>query len=367
MVNLQDSAIWIPNIMKISPPVLKVNLGNIKHNWQQYNNFCSGDVDAVIKANAYSIGSEQIYNTLIDAGCKRFWVATVKEAITLRKVNSNPEISVLEGIANNNINLYKKYNLQGVINTPEQLEIWKQNNDLNVWIHIDTGMNRLGISHNKAIEILKDIPKPIGYVSHLSSSTELDNPFNKIQVDRFEKIIEQLPKAYTSMYNSNGVIGKSFNQKHFARIGIGLYAIINSEFNLKPVLELSASIIKIDIIEKGEPIGYNSTFIADKKTKIAVVNIGYGDGFNANMSNKGYLYHNKLRFPVLGLVSMDVIIIDITDNNDFKTGDEITIFSSCKYNEKTDIIDIIEMSNICNVSPHNIITNCRGRVIKKYI
>ena len=353
--------------MKISPPVLKINLNNIKHNWQQYNKFCNSDVDAVIKANAYSLGAEKIYSTLIDAGCKRFWVATIEEAITLRKVNSKPEIAVLEGIASNNIDLYKKHNLQGVVNTPEQLELWKKNQDLSVWIHIDTGMNRLGISHNKAIDVLKDTPKPFGYLSHLASSTELDNPFNKTQVDRFEKIVKQLPKANTSMYNSHGVVGKSFNQKHSIRLGVGLYGIINSEFNLKPVLELSASVTKIDTIEKGEPIGYNSTFVADKKTKIASVNIGYGDGFNVNMSNKGYLYHNKQRFPVLGLVSMDVIMIDITGNNDLKVGDKITIFNSCKYDDKAGIIDIIEMSNICNVSAHNIITNCRGRVIKKYI
>ncbi|MGB1361006.1 MAG: alanine racemase [Alphaproteobacteria bacterium] len=351
----------------INPPVLTINLENIKHNWKVYNEKCLGGAGAVIKANAYSLGAVQIYKSLIEAGCDNFWVATIEEGVELKKVNNEPNVSVLEGLSENNIELYKQYNLKGVINTVEQLALWKANPDIKSWIHIDTGMNRLGIAFDKVDDVLSDIDTPYGYLTHLASSEDFDNPFNQTQVDRFEQAVAKLPEAKTSLFDSNGVANKVFNTKHQARIGIGLYGLLYTDLDLKPVLELSASVTKIDTIGKGATIGYNSTYVAEKDTTIAAVNIGYADGFNVNMSNRGFLYHGGNRIPVVGRVSMDTIMIDISNHNNFKVGDRINIFSSCNLVDDTDIIDLLEMASICNVSPHNSVTNCRGRVVKKYV
>ena len=351
----------------INPPCLHIDLENLKHNWKIYNDYCDGGATAVVKANAYSVGAEQIFESLVEAGCNDFWVATIAEAIPLRKVNKSANISVLEGLSSNNIDTYKKLNLVGVVNTPQQLQMWKDNPEIPVWIHIDTGMNRLGIAFDKALEILDGIDTPYGYMSHFASSEEFDNPFNRVQLKRFEDVVEKLPPAKTSIYNSNGVVRPSFDKKHQARVGIGLYGLLYCDLDLKPVLKLTATITKIDTLEKGATVGYNSTYVAEKTVKIAAVNIGYADGFNVNMSNTGYLYHEKQKYLVIGRVSMDTIVIDISHNNDFKVGDEITVFSSSTTSDDTDTIDLIEMADICNVSPHNSITNCRGRVLKNYI
>ena len=178
-------------------PILSVNLSAISNNWNEYKNIVNNGVcvSAVLKANAYGLGWEKVFNQLYENGCNYFWVATISEALKIRKINKNVDIAVLEGISTDTVKYYTDNNITAVINHESQLQIWQKQENLNTWIHIDTGMNRLGISCKNAGKILNGIKKPYGYMTHLIESEIGNSNKNQQQLDIFNRIVDNLPPA----------------------------------------------------------------------------------------------------------------------------------------------------------------------------
>ena len=345
--------------------ILNIHTKNLINNYKYFIKKKKNLIVApTIKANSYGLGDLKIFNLLYTYGCKHFFVATLEEGIKLRKLKKNVIIYVLNGIQNHNIQLFSKNKLIPIINTNNELKkIIKSN--IKFGIHIDTGINRLGIDY-------RDIPNYIYsnnniniLISHLASADEINNNYNSIQKNRFIDTINKFKNKNIiySLSNSNGSeLSKSY-LFDMIRPGIALYGGNNDtkslKKNIKPVIKLKGKILQIKKLKNKEFVGYNQTFKTNKETKIAIISAGYADGIPRKLSNKGEVYYKNDKFKIIGRISMDSLTIDI---------------SKSKYNLKEGMyIDFINFTygiesfaKQCHTISNEIITSIGQRVKRFY-
>ncbi len=355
--------------MKYSTPSLDINLDAVKHNYNLIKKYCkNSEVCGTVKASSYGLGGHnKIVNKLIKSGCKRFFVANINEGINIRKKFKSIIINVLNGLNKNEEKIFRTYNLTPVINSVTQLKKWlKFNKNKNkLIIHFDTGMCRLGIQEDKIKEVLKlkkelDQYKEVIIMSHLACSSDKRDKYNETQRLKFEKIKRKLPGYKYSLAASGGIfLGKKYHYD-LVRPGINLYGG-NKNFNKKimHVVSLRSPVIQINNLKKGETAGYSRTFKAKKNTVTATIPMGYADGIGIRLSNKGFVHFNGKKLPMIGRVSMDLIIIDITKlKNKIKEGDFVTIYD----NKFT----IDNFANLTGTIPYRIITCISKRYLRNY-
>ena len=303
--------------------ILEINTKNLIYNYKHLSKIAKNSICAsTIKANAYGIGDLQILEILYENNCRHFFVATLDEAIKIRKKRKNIYIYVLNGLECNDINIFIKKDIIPIINSIEDLFLIIKNDISNkkikYGIHIDTGLNRLGININELKKINVSKLDLVILISHLASADEKKNLYNKVQNLNFQNSFKYFKKTkYKSLSNSMGLLlGKEYFFD-MVRPGISLYG---GHFNtrmkriIKPVICLKAKILQIKEINKDEFIGYNQTVKTKKKIKVAILGIGYADGINRILSNKGNVFLKDKIFKIIGRVSMDTITIDITKN-----------------------------------------------------
>ena len=315
-------------------PVLRVDLGTLKSNYKKLSEYVSKNtkVAASVKADAYGLGAGRVSRALYGAGCRTYFVATAGEGKIVREaIGDNASIYVLNGPAPRDLTLYFGSDLKPVINSLAQASIWSGAIE-NVKrppfcaIHIDTGMNRLGftiedvekLTHNKR---LLELLSPDLVMSHLACAPDKNDDYNPKQLKLFQTSAAKLPFLPMSLANTAGIyLGLKY---HFqlVRPGIGLYGGIATEDAKQevsePVVSLMAPVLQIRELKSGDRLGYDSTFIASRDTKIAIVGAGYGDGIPVSFSSKpdgpaGFATLQKRRVPVLGRVSMDLTALDIS-------------------------------------------------------
>ena len=345
-------------------PILKINTKNIIHNYKFFKKLKKNLIVApTVKANAYGLGDEYIYKLFIKLKCKHFFVATLEEGIKLNKINSDVYIYILNGIQDYNLKLFSK-NLIPIINSNDEYEIINKTN-LKFGIHIDSGINRLGINYNYLSKNIFSCHKIKIVISHLASADEYSNTFNMTQRRRFEKTIKKFKRKdiLFSLANSNGSILPNEFKYDMIRPGIGLYGGNNKNIKLskklKPVLTFCGKIIQIKIINKNEFIGYNQTFKTKKNIKIAIIGAGYADGIPRKLSNNGLVYYKKNKFKILGRVSMDSITIDITNSkHNLKVGSYVDLINK-EY-------DVEKFADQCETISNEILTNIGSRVLRVY-
>ncbi len=357
--------------MKYSTPSLDINLNAVKQNYLAIKKYCKGsEVCGTVKASSYGLGGHnKIVTKLIKAGCNRFFVANLNEGIFIRKKFKKIIINVLNGLNKNEEKIFYKNNLNPVINSIDQLKKWlkflKNKKKEKIIIHFDTGMCRLGIqeqSINEVIKLKKNIDQfnEVIIMSHLACSGNKKDKYNEIQRQRFEKIKKLLPGYKYSLAASGGIfLGKKYHYD-LVRPGINLYGG-NKNFSkeIKHVVTLKSPVIQINYLKKGETAGYSRTFKAKKNTITATIPMGYADGIGIRLSNKGYVHYKNSKIPMIGRVSMDLIILDITKlKNKIKVGDFVNI-----YDEKFTIDDF---ANLTGTIPYRIITCISKRYLRNY-
>ena len=311
---------------------LLVNIENLKKNYLYLDNLSNKNVitAAVVKSDAYGLGCETISQSLHNIGCKNFFCAQLEEAINIRKVSKKINIFVFEGPFEKNLKDYKYFNITPIINSEEQLNIIldakrKLNHNFQVVLNIDTGMNRLGLGfHEKKtpnlIENLINLHLK-GYLnilfimSHLSCSEDSRSLNNIDQLNKFNIIKSKFKKIPASFSNTGGILlGKKYHF-YITRPGIGIYGCNpngNLDENFKNVVELEADILQIRDIKKNEYVGYGGDFKSKKKMKLATIGIGYADGYNRLLQNKGLVKISDFLIPLVGRVSMDLIVLDVS-------------------------------------------------------
>src|ERR1700712_504035 len=326
--------------------VLTVDLDALVANWRRLEKTAvPAECAAVIKANAYGCGVSPVAGALAAAGCKTFFVATLDEARAARAaLPSSASIYVLDGFFQNCGEAYARINARPVIGDLNELAEWDVFCRGSGWsggaaIHIDTGMNRLGLTVTEAQGIIPRInagDHGITLVmSHLASAELLNNQLNAKQLTAFREIASLFSGVPASLANSSGVfLGPQF-QFDLMRPGAALYGINptpESDNPMQPVVELKARIVQVRNVERGETVGYGGTWTARRPTRIALVSAGYADGyFRAASANDGTRGAEVVvagkRCPIAGRVSMDLIAVDITDvpNSAARRGHMVTL------------------------------------------
>ncbi len=312
--------------------ILTIDLDAIVANWRKLEKTAvPAECAGVIKANAYGCGVEPVARALAAAGCKTFFVATLDEARAARAaVPSTAAIYVLNGLFQNTGDAYAKINCRPVIGDLNELAEWDVFCRRSGWsggaaIHIDTGMNRLGLTMTEAQGIIPRInagDHGIALVmSHLVSAEQLNNPINAKQLATFRKIASLFSGVPASLSNSSGLFLGGHFQFDLVRPGAALYGVNptpEADNPMLPVVELKSRIVQIRSIERGETVGYGGTWTARRPTRLAIASVGYADGyFRAASSNDGTRGAEVMvagkRCPVAGRISMDLTAIDVTD------------------------------------------------------
>lgn len=346
--------------------ILEVNKKNLIKNYNFFKKLKKDIIVApTIKANAYGLGVKKIFNLLVKNKCKHFFVATLEEGLEINNKNKNIYIYILNGLQNYKIEKFSDNNLIPIINSISELKkVYKSN--IVYGLHIDTGINRLGIDHKNLPKFVFKSKNIKTVISHLASADEKKNEYNKIQIQRFRELRNNFKnkKIIFSLSNSNGTtLGKSY-LFNMIRPGIGLYGGNNNNKNLKrnikSVVKLIAKVIQIKKINANEYIGYNQTFKTNKDIKIAIIGIGYADGVPRRLSNKGTVFYKNTKFKVIGRISMDSLTIDISKNkHNLKVGNYIELI-----NYK---FDIEKFANECGTISNEVITSIGSRVKIEYV
>jgi alanine racemase len=311
--------------------VLTIDLDAIVANWRKLEKTAvPAECAGVVKADAYGCGAVEVSKALAGAGCKTFFVATLDEARIVRAVLPQATIYALDGFFQNTGDTYAQIDCRPVIGDLNELAEWDVFCRRTGWtggaaIHIDTGMNRLGLTVAEAQGIIPRInagDHGITLVmSHLVSAELVNNQTNAKQLTAFREIASHFSNVQASLSNSSGIyLGAQF-QFDMVRPGAALYGVNptpEADNPMQGVVELKARIIQIRNVERGETVGYGGTWTARRPTKLAIVAAGYADGyFRAASANDGTRGAEVIvagkRCPVAGRISMDLIAVDITD------------------------------------------------------
>jgi len=270
---------------------------------------------AAVKANGYGLGARDVVDRLAAAGCADFFVATWGEAEALGVVPGGAALSVLHGVREEDMSSALASRARPVLNTPAMVARWKAvAPDRPCDVMVDTGMNRLGLSVEDACSGLLDGLTIATLMSHLACADEPDSAMNEVQRTRFAAVAARVAAPRYSLANSAGIcLGEGYGFD-LTRPGIALYGGIpraEAAGAIRAVAAIEAQVLQIRDIPPGATVGYGATFVAAEPTRIAVLNLGYADGYLRAFAGHGTLRRGDLVFPLRGRVSMDLIACDI--------------------------------------------------------
>jgi alanine racemase len=313
---------------EFSDSSLTINLSAIANNYKILKEKAgNAECAAVVKANAYGLGIKEVTHTLIKAGCQSFFVATLDEALELREISLTEDIYIFHGVRAGQEELIKNNSLIPILNSKEQIHLWnkhasKMRKRLPAVIHVDTGMNRLGLNIEEA-KTTANGPSldnlEVKYVmSHLACSSE-NSEMNKQQLNLFKEIRGLFPDIPATFSNSSGIfLGKEY---HFdlVRAGVALYGVNptpETDNPMQNVVTLKAKILQIREVKELQTVGYGATVKVNPNSRLATIPVGYADGYLRSLSNNGICYIGDKEVPIIGRVSMDLIVLDITQLSD---------------------------------------------------
>jgi alanine racemase len=337
----------VPTPSAFSPTVVTVDLTALVHNLLQLRRIISpgSDIMAVVKANAYGHGTVETAQTLVRHGVVHLAVFSIEEGIALRQAGITVSIVILGPVFPQQIQDLFAHQLTPVVSDPFTLTAlgrYATQDSFPYPIHlkVDTGMGRLGFTLDEVEAIITkhSFPSSLhleGLMSHLADSDGLNPDSTEQQINRFEqarKIVREAGFRVRLMHlaNSAGIV--RFPSAHYSlvRPGIMLYGYHTLPLSirppdLKPVLSLTTRIAQLRLIQPGETVSYNRTFMARRPTRIAVLPIGYSGGVSRHLSNRGQVLIRRQRAPIAGIVCMDMVMVDVTEIENVSVGDEAVL------------------------------------------
>ncbi len=295
---------------------LKIDLAAISENWKTLDSLSSSDVNtgAVLKANGYGLGAVEIATALLKHGVNTFFVALAEEGAVLRRfMSDSANIFVLSGHMPGDAKLLHEFNLIPTLNSAAQYHLHKENCPSRPFaIQLDTGMNRLGMEPAEFISLRNSgLSSELCLVmSHLACGDEPEHPLNQQQLDTFLKITDGLSTLRSLAATAGILLGPDY---HFdlVRPGIGLYGCAPFTEG-RPAIQLELPVIQIRLVNRGEAVGYNAAWVADRQCMVATVSVGYADGIHRIAGKRAALFHDGIRCPIIGRISMDLITADIS-------------------------------------------------------
>lgn len=306
---------------------------------------------SMVKANAYGHGVQDCLTAL--NATDAFGVACLEEALEIRRLGYTQPITLIEGVfTEDEMEDVIQQKLECVVHRHEQVEWLIQNKEaynalgLKVWVKLNSGMNRLGFKINEIIAVIHQL-KSLNFNCVLTmhfANADVDHPLNEQQIQQFLDVKNACEPILASCCNSAAIYKYPNLHFDYVRPGIMLYGATPfadkdvNELDLKPVMSFEAEIIALNQIQAGESVGYGSTFTATYSMQIAIVSIGYGDGYPRAYVKPNYVAINKQLTPVIGRVSMDMIAIDTT-NLQVKVGTKVELWG------KTRLVDDVANAN----------------------
>jgi len=359
------------NIPPQATALLEIDLSAIKHNYRQILSILKpgAEIATVLKANAYGLGFIEVAQALSQEGCRNFFVSNSIEAVNAREHIKDGHIYTLNGLLEGTEDLFIEHNLTPSLIEKEQVLRWvahakKLGRKLPAIIHIDTGICREGLEFSTFHEFVdKGIfdALDIQYLmSHLACANQPENPMNGEQLQKFKDALALMPGTKGCFANSGGI---SFGHDyHFdmVRPGLSLYGYYPTIPNLKPAVKVSGRILSFRDVEKGAKVGYDSSYVCAKKTRLALLGLGYGDDIIRALSNISQFTLKGNLVPVVGNISMDLITIDVTDvpDNMMRVGGWVEIFHSTQ--------SLLELAKVANTNPRELLVRLGRRYHRIY-
>jgi alanine racemase len=359
---------------KLSGGRLTVDLDALADNWAALARLAaSSETAAVVKGDGYGIGLESAAKALARAGCKTFFVALPSEGVRLRAALPAAVIYVLDGLIEGAAATYAAADLRPALSSWEEIEEWAAYREKGVAtasaIHVDTGMNRLGLTLHEALELARrtDLLTGIGpalIMSHLSCAETPADPFNVRQLALFEEIRKEFPRLPASLANSAGILlGEDF---HFdlVRPGVALYGASAAAAPLSTVVTAEARVLAVREVEAGEAVGYGLSERVKRPSRIATLAAGYADGYHRRAGSsddrKGaHVYIRGRPAPLVGRVSMDLMAADVTDVRAAARGDWAELFGPN--------VPIDDVARTAGTIGYELLTGLGRRYARRYV
>jgi alanine racemase len=363
---------------------VEINLAALRSNYQVVKGHLpqGTKIMAAVKANAYGHGIVEVSKTLVACGVDYLGVACVDEAVMLRRAGVKKPILHLGGFLKGDTQAFLEYDITATV---ADLDLAKNLNQvgrrfkkkIKVHVKIDTGMGRLGVWHNEASDFIISLCA----LEHLSlegiythfPSADSDEDFTHSQLAVFCTLLDKLqirgvdiPLKHCA--NSMAVLGFKNAYFNLVRPGLALYGLHPKEdmfdrVNLKPVLNFKTKVVYLKEVEKGRSISYGRTYITSEKTRIATLPVGYGDGYNRLLSNRGAVLLHGCLCPIVGVVCMDQTMVDVGSVPGVKLEDEVVLVGVQK-NKK---IRVEEIAAMCHTIPYEVVCWISPRVPRLYI
>ncbi|MEW6536022.1 MAG: alanine racemase [Candidatus Auribacterota bacterium] len=335
----------------------------------------------IVKANAYGHGDKEIVGTAFQEGIRYFGVATIREAFELRMQYPQVRLVILDVNFPEDADVIVENDLTPIIYTEEMAfalnnSARQMNKILSVHVKIDTGMGRIGCWHGDAPDFIKkllqyDHLRIEGLCTHFAAA-ESNYEFSSTQWNAFKQVVDHFKEhgitfPFYHLANSAGTFFLGLPYFNMVRIGIMAYGIMpraemKKIFDLKPVMSWWSKIIFVKPVVAGRPIGYGGTYITPHDTFIATIPIGYADGYMRALSNKGTVLINGKRYPVVGRISMDHIMVDLGTDSDISVGNDVLLFGTDGNYE----LSCGEVAACANTIPYELSCNAGRRGLRYY-
>lgn len=372
-------------LLERRPTIAVIDREALRHNYRQIRSNISQatKVLAVVKANAYGHGDVETATVLQGLGCEYFGVAMPEEGIRLRESGISMPILILGGVFPNQLKEVFEFGLTPVVfdlNTLRLINEFAANKGLikNIHLKLDTGMGRLGIRPQDVLLLVQELSgarhiRIEGLLSHFAEAEDEDKSFSKKQLGEFLNAAQSLRDAGISppllhMANSAAIVDYKDAGFNLVRPGLMLYGAYPSErlmknIDLKPALALKTRVLSLKKIDAGSSVSYGRRFVAKRNSVVAVLPIGYADGYMRSLSNKSSVLIRGKRAPVAGVICMDLTMCDVTDIPDVSEHDEAVLLGS----QGSERITAEEIASLAGTIPYEVLCNISARVPRAYI
>jgi len=359
------------------PTRAEIDLAALRHNFQEVRNTVSDDCDilAVVKADAYGHGVAGVAPALAGAGANLFGVALVEEGVELRRLGIEQPILVLGSAFPGQEDDILQYYLTPVIydlDCARRLDGLAGNAGRTIDYHlkVDTGMGRLGFRVELLDEVLVALKNlknltMVGLMSHLAVADEPERPLTSVQFQVFVGVVENVEKhgfkpRYRHIANSAGIYSRTLSECNLVRPGICLYGGLTGgpyagTFSQQPVMHFVSQVAQLKDVPPGGGVSYGHRFVATRQSRIAAIPVGYADGYNRLLTNRGDVLIHGRRAPIAGTVCMDWILADVTDLPEVRVGDRAILLGRdgdafISAEEWADMVGSITYEVFCGVS-----------------
>ena len=360
---------------ELAGAMLHIDLAALRANYRQILKAAApAECGACIKSDAYGLGMTRVAHALWAAGCRTFFIARPAEGVALRAVLPEAVIYVLDGLLPGLAPVYATYDLRPALASIEEVREWAaQRPQTRAALHIDTGINRLGLSPEdvQALGAEREIFEKFDIaliIGHLACADEPAHEMNGRQRQAFEMMRASLPAAPASLANTPAALIAQDPIYDMVRTGIGLYGgnpFTQRPNPMRPVVHLYASILQVRTVKTGDSVGYGASWTANRDSRIAVLAAGYGDGLPRALAfpargGPAHAYLGGQFAPIVGRISMDLLAVDVTDvpATFAKRGSRAELIG--------DHVTVDDMARWAGTIPYEILTSLGSRYSRLY-